>query len=157
MNPSLLFSGGWDEIIYLWDLRKPSSAANYLTGPLISTESIDVLDNKLISGSWRKNNQLEVWDLRRFRKIQDLDWNSGNDSVVQVCKFNRNNSKVVLSSGTNQAGIQVFKEEGVWQKFDEFCSGEETEYFSADFSHLNENEFSIGNSKGEICLMSFLK
>ena len=100
---------------------------------------------------------MEVWDLRRFRKIQDLDWNSGNDSVVQVCKFNRNNSKVVVSSGTNQAGIQVFKEEGLWQKIDEFCGGDEVEYFSADFSHSNENEFSIGNSNGEICLMSFLK
>ena len=155
-NPSLLFSGGWDEIIYLWDLRKPNTSAHYLTGPLISTESMDVLDDKLISGSWRKNNQLEIWDLRRFRKIQDLDWNAGNDSVVQVCKFNKNNSKMVLGSGTNQAGIQMFKEEGLWQKIDEFCMGEE-EYFSADFSYLNESEFSIGNSKGEISLMGFLK
>jgi len=156
-NPFLLFSGGWDEIIYLWDIRKSNGEANYLTGPLISTETLDVMEEKLLTGSWRNINQLEVWDLRKFRKIQDLAWNSYNDSMVQVSKFNKNDSKLILSSGTNQAGIQVFKDEGVWQKIDDFGGGDDLEYFSADFANLNENEIGIGNNKGEMSLMTLFR
>lgn len=154
-NPNLLFSGGWDEIVYLWDLRKPTTYANYLTGPLISTDSIDVLDEKLVTGSWRINNPLEVWDLRKFKKLQELDWNSCDNSLVQLCRFQKNNSKILLTAGTNQAGIQLFKEQGLWQKIDEFCDS--NEHFTGDFVMTGNGEIFIGNGVGEVVIMNLTK
>lgn len=157
-NPNIFFTGGRDEIIYLWDMRSPTFYSNYLTGPLICSESLDNSDEKLLTGSWRSKNQIELWDLRRFRKIQDLDWDSSNDSMVQVCKFGKIDSKNVMAAGINGSGVQIFKEEeGIMKIIERFDLEDDADYYTADFSNLNSSDISFGNNKGHLLMFNLLK
>ena len=157
-NPNIFFTGGWDEIIYVWDMRSPTFYANYLTGPFVCSETLDIKDDKLLTGSWRRKNQIELWDLRRFRKIEDLDWNSNNNSTVQVCKFGRMDSKNIMAAGVNGSGMQIFKEEeGIWKKIECLDMQDDADYYTADFANLNSLDISVGNSKGHLLMLNFLK
>lgn len=159
INPNLLITGGWDEIIYFWDLRAPKSYANYLTGPLVCSETLDYQDEKLLTGSWRTNQRIEIWDIRRFRKIQELEWNCDNgDTIVQICKFPYSGAKKIIASGTNKAGVNLYEENnGIWQKIECFDLQDEAEYYTGEFAIRNEKEMVLGNNKGEIILLNLQK
>lgn len=154
-NPNLLVSGGWDEIIYFWDLRSKSST-NYLTGPLVSSESIDYNHEKLVTGTWKGEIGIDLWDLRRFKKLQELEWNSdGEESIVQVCKFSKGSGSKVIASGTFKSGIVLYEEGGgTWRKVETLDLQDEGEYYSGDFLNEKDNEIAFGNNKGEILVLS---
>ena len=157
-NPNILFTGGWDEIIYIWDLRKPNGYSNYLTGPLVCSDTLDCFDEKLLTGSWRNKSKLEIWDLRKYRKIQDLEWNCNDESLIQLCKFNKANNKMILAGGTNQAGVKIYKENtSIWQKIEDFelmgSDGANNSIYTGDFY----GDITIGNNDGEVIIMNLLK
>lgn len=90
MDKSNLFlSGGWDGTLLLWDIRdyKP---VNFIIGPYISGDSIDVLDNLILTGSFRDKLALELYDLRNFLKVSDVKTktSSGNElTYISSCSF----------------------------------------------------------------------
>ena len=51
-NENLLYSGGWDDCIYISDLRE-GGFVGMIPGPHVCGESFDVIDNTLIAGSYR--------------------------------------------------------------------------------------------------------
>jgi WD40 repeat protein len=54
INPHLIYSGGWDHKVLIWDVRKPGDkAVGCIIGPLICGDAIDK-DNRtqsLLTGS----------------------------------------------------------------------------------------------------------
>jgi WD40 repeat protein len=58
-DSNLLFSGGWDKNVILWDLRA-SSRVGAISGPLICGDAIDTNANtfKLLTGSYTKNDSI---------------------------------------------------------------------------------------------------
>lgn len=75
-DDNTLISGGWDSVIHIWDLRKGKSADSFY-GPHIAGDSIDLKDNNILTGCYATKNQIQVWDMRKKDKIEEIDWSCG--------------------------------------------------------------------------------
>lgn len=73
----MIASGGWDSTVILHDIRQKGPISGIL-GPYICGDSIDFNGKDIITGSWRNENQIEVWDLRTTEKSKDIDWEGDN-------------------------------------------------------------------------------
>ena len=67
-DPNLLLSGGWDNTILLYDIRA-REVCNYLYGPHICGDGMDLKDDLLLTVSWEKEDQIQLFDLRMNKKI----------------------------------------------------------------------------------------
>lgn len=61
---SVLLSGGWDNVVRLWDTRTRGTSLANISGPHICGDAIDSFDNFILTGSWKKQAGLELWDCR---------------------------------------------------------------------------------------------
>lgn len=49
-----------------------------ILGPNISGDSLDIKDNLILSGSYWDNDALELYDLRKLKKLCNVGETSGN-------------------------------------------------------------------------------
>lgn len=66
---NIVYSGGWDDAIYVSDLREGGSAVSVIPGPHVCGDSIDVVGNLLVAGSYRNKKNLLLFDLRHPLKV----------------------------------------------------------------------------------------
>ncbi|KAG9392256.1 WD repeat-containing protein [Carpediemonas membranifera] len=78
-DPNLLISGGWDNTVQVWDLRADHSVRS-IYSPHICGDSVDIDGNTVLTGSWRPDKQVQLWDLRTTELEKDVPW--GNDSAT---------------------------------------------------------------------------
>lgn len=79
-DDSLMFSGGWDNTIQVWDIRTNSdTSVAALYGPHICGDSLDVKDNMILAGSWRTHEQIQLWDIRNFKLVKSMRWSLAGD------------------------------------------------------------------------------
>jgi len=81
-DDNMMVTGGWDNTVQVWDLRA-GAAARSIYGPHICGDSLDVVGGEILTGSWRPEHQLEVWDLGSGAKVSDIAWHSSS-SFSQV-------------------------------------------------------------------------
>ncbi len=63
-----------------------------MLGPYICGDSIDIKANKLMTGSYRTHDVIEIFDRRKLEKEVTVPWNKPTEEVsgrVYSCKFNR--------------------------------------------------------------------
>lgn len=74
-NQNILASGGWDNTVQIYDIRKKGPVAS-IYGPHVCGDAIDFKNDgyTMLTGSYRQDNVLELWDLRNFKKMRDLSW-----------------------------------------------------------------------------------
>jgi len=74
-NPNVLASGGWDNTIQMYDIRKKGPVAS-IYGPHVCGEAIDFRSDghTMLTGSYRQEHVLELWDQRKHAKFRDVDW-----------------------------------------------------------------------------------
>ena len=106
-DDSLMFTGGWDNTIQVWDIRTNSPIAiSALYGPHICGNSLDVKDNLILSGSWRTHEQIQIWDMRTFKMIKSLRWSLAGDDhqcSLYYAQFIPNGKYFIAGgSGVNQ-------------------------------------------------------
>jgi COMPASS component SWD3 len=73
---NLIASGGWDNTIQLYDIRRRGPVGS-LYGPHVCGDAIDFKDDAttILTGSYRQENVLELWDIRTMKKTRGIDWN----------------------------------------------------------------------------------
>ena len=144
-DPNVLFSSGWDDTIYMWDLRAGRSIRS-LFGPHVCSDALDVHDVKLVAGSWRTNDQLQMWDLRTFTNDIKFKWSGEPQCLVYAAKFHPNGHCLFAAgSGTNR--IACFDVENGNQ----ICSSEKLEFPIFSLGFLSKGDYIIaGESKGRI-------
>lgn len=76
-DPNMLCSAGWDSTIIIHDIRKKGPVWGLL-GAYVCGEALDFYGKDIISGSWRNEKQIELWDIRKEDKVKDIDWDGGN-------------------------------------------------------------------------------
>lgn len=84
-DKNILISGGWDNTIQVWDLRTGDTVRS-IYGPYIAGDALDIIDDLILSGQYRQENQLQIWDLQSGELKSTLDWNDDlqSDGSCQV-------------------------------------------------------------------------
>lgn len=104
-DPNIIFSGGWDNSLQVWDIRTQLSI-RALIGPHVCGDSVDINGTMIMAGSWRTNNQLMFWDMRNFTLLNTMQWNITPEEpqcMINAAKFHPNGSYVIAGgSGVNQ-------------------------------------------------------
>ena len=72
-NENVLLSGGWDNTIQIWDLRE-GAAVRSIYGPIIWGDSIDIKECFIVTGSYRQENQLEIWKCDTGELASPVNW-----------------------------------------------------------------------------------
>ncbi|EER17247.1 wd-repeat protein, putative [Perkinsus marinus ATCC 50983] len=113
-DPNVIITGGWDNTVQFWDIRKGHSVRS-IFGPHICGDSVDITNDgkRILTGSWRVDRQLQIWDYAEGTLIEDIPWRSGA-SVTKPCmlyaaQFNKGHRSGEFicagGSGANEAKI----------------------------------------------------
>jgi hypothetical protein len=156
-NINLLASGGWDNTIQFYDVRQ-GSISNSIYGPHICGDSIDMNGDYLLTGSWAIENQLQIWDIRTLKLVQNINWEKNtpyNATYVYSAQFSKHNKKVNLIGvgGSNNNICRIFEnntEEKLPQITTKFMN---SSCYTVDFSY-NGNYFAYGCGDGIIRVLS---
>jgi len=120
IDNDIYVTAGWDDCLKLWDKRSPDMAALSINGVHVCGPSIDVrpgTDNKVLGvGSWRCENGLQLWDLRKISNSTaenaklgipyhlDLSKELPHDGdYVYACRFVNKNT--ILAGGSGKAKL----------------------------------------------------
>lgn len=99
-------SGGWDSVVHLWDLRQGRSAHHFY-GPNVSGESLDYENGLILAGCYAASNQIQIWDIKSLKKLEEIDWSGNIDDAeyVYCASFNRRDPLYfgAGSTGSNSA------------------------------------------------------
>ncbi|MEW5317403.1 MAG: hypothetical protein WDW38_008701 [Sanguina aurantia] len=72
-NPQVLLSGGWDHTLQVWDCRTQRSVRS-ISGPYLCGESMDIQGGTILTGSWREETPLQLWDFASGRLMTNLSF-----------------------------------------------------------------------------------
>ena len=83
LNSNMLASVGWDNTVQIYDIRKKGTVGS-IYGPHICGDAIDYFNDgfTLLTGSYRQDNVLELWDLRKLKKFRDIEWDGPKASSL---------------------------------------------------------------------------
>lgn len=71
----MVVSAGWDSTVQFWDVRA-GHAVRAIFGPEVSGDALDLSADgrRLLTGSHRGHDQLEIWDFDSGRRMEVLPW-----------------------------------------------------------------------------------
>jgi len=81
VNPQMLLSAGWDNTVQMWDLREGRSVRS-IYGPHICGDALDLRDGRLLTGSWRMKEQLQLWDMESGELMETVPWGPASSPWV---------------------------------------------------------------------------
>ena len=105
-NENVLLSGGWDNTIQIWDLRE-GAAIRSIYGPIICGDSIDIKEGFIVTGSYRQENQLEIWKCDTGELVSPVNWDEAlpSESPCQVysTQFRKKTGDILIAgrAGSN--------------------------------------------------------
>eukprot|EP00811_Abedinium_folium_P004787 NODE_14408_length_1110_cov_12.686673.p1 GENE.NODE_14408_length_1110_cov_12.686673~~NODE_14408_length_1110_cov_12.686673.p1 ORF type:complete len:331 (-),score=66.42 NODE_14408_length_1110_cov_12.686673:79-1071(-) len=109
-EPSTVFSGGWDNTVQVWDTRV-GHAVRAIPGPHICGDALDVsADGRfLLTGSWRDEDPLEVWDVGSGLRHEVIPWRPPGITAAPPCmlytaKFTDDSARLVIAGGSTVSG-----------------------------------------------------
>jgi WD40 repeat protein len=143
-DQNLLYSGGWDDSIQMWDLRTNRSIRS-VVGAHVCSDTLDAHGRLLLSGSWRTKDQLQIWDLRTFAPCQTLKWEGNPQCLVYAAKFHPSGAFIAAGgSGSSEVRLMSLKSPARYEKLNM-----EGTTFSVCFSK-DGKELVVGTQKGGV-------
>jgi len=108
---SVLMTGGWDNTVQFWDQRA-GHAIRTIVGPHICGDALDVSKdgNVLLTGSWRTEHQLQLWDFASGTLLETIPWHasaaSSQPCLIYTAQFSRSLASGIslLAAGGSAAG-----------------------------------------------------
>lgn len=114
-DPNILISGGWDNVIFLWDIRM-SKSVSYFYGPHLCGNSIDVRGDILLTGSYSNKEVLQLWSITQRKLIETIKWDPGQESeydhgYLYTAVFDKGvaPSKYIAAGGAGGNECRIFK------------------------------------------------
>lgn len=110
-NENVLISAGWDNTVQIWDLRA-DNAVRSIFGPHICGDAVDVVGGTIVTGSWRPDNPLQLWDFGSGALIENVSWGHGlNDEpcFLYAAQFSKEgNGELIAAGGSGSNEAKVF-------------------------------------------------
>ncbi|CAF3659271.1 unnamed protein product [Rotaria sordida] len=102
---TVFLTGGWDETIHYWDERAPHSQKHF-AGPHLCGDALDIIAEHqvILTGSWRKNSTLQIWDFSTGELIKDAFQNNAT-SMLYCTKFSPKEYILCAGNDKNEAII----------------------------------------------------
>jgi WD40 repeat protein len=155
-NPNTLLSAGWDCTIQIWDIREGKSVGS-IFGPSVSGDSLDYKNGVILTGSWRNQNQIELWDFASRKLITSIDWNyraPADNCYVYGAQFSKTNEKTIAAGCSNLNELRLFDRTDANRPFGKL-TGLKKGVYSVDFAN-HGNFVGYCGGEGELGLVSFL-
>lgn len=78
-DDNTVVSGGWDNTLQIWDLRAGHSVRG-IYGPHLAGDALDINSrgDELLTGSWRPESPLELWDFGSGKRLGVVPWNQSS-------------------------------------------------------------------------------
>ncbi|KAF4028996.1 WD domain G-beta repeat [Phytophthora infestans] len=74
-DDNTIVSGGWDNTLQIWDIRVGHSVRS-IYGPHVAGDAVDMnTRGEILTGSWRPENPLELWDFGSGKRLLTVPWN----------------------------------------------------------------------------------
>jgi hypothetical protein len=61
--------------VIIWDVRN-KTAVRSVYGPKVYGDSIDVCGDKILVGSWRHFQQVQLYDIGSAELVSEVEWNA---------------------------------------------------------------------------------
>mmetsp|Transcript_14159 Transcript_14159/g.23555 ORF Transcript_14159/g.23555 Transcript_14159/m.23555 type:complete len:359 (-) Transcript_14159:350-1426(-) len=110
-DENLILSGGWDNTLQIWDVRK-GGAVRSIFGPHLCGDALDLHANTIVTGSWRPKNQLELWDFASGEKITDVPWHYQPHQppcMLYAAQFSKDpHARFIMAGGSGANEAKVF-------------------------------------------------
>ncbi|CAD8172100.1 unnamed protein product [Paramecium pentaurelia] len=153
-TPNILLSGGWDGNLLIWDLRDHKSIGT-IYGPNLSGDSLDFRNGQILTGSYRTNNQLQLWDFGTRQLIQEIQWdknNNNSDFYVYSCQFSKINGDTILAGSSGKQELKLFDINNQYQTCGYIQDLQEGVY-CVDYGNKS-NKFAFGGGEGVVYICS---
>lgn len=155
----VLVTGGWDNTVQIWDIRE-GHAVRAIFGPHICGDAVDVSQDgeTILTGSWRVEKQLQLWDFRSEKLLDTVPWRTGA-SIVQPCmvyaaQFSKDEASSMIAAGGSGANeAQVFQRSPTGSNVFGKSSGLSRACYSVDFSNASDT-LAFAGGDGLIHVMS---
>ena len=111
-DDNVVVSGGWDNTVQVWDLRVEHSVRSFY-GPHICGDAVDIHNNTVLTGSWRPENQVELWDLGSGKLIENVPWHQssihGEHCAIYAAQFSKyDNARFIGAGGSGANETKIF-------------------------------------------------
>lgn len=137
LSADLLASAGWDNNIFIWDLRE-GCVVKYIHGPHICGESLDSNQDTLLTGSYHTKDQLQLWDWRTGNNLYTETLDSQEvPLMLYTAQFSKVDCGELFAVGGAGTGEVLFYSTSPCTQVLRSC-GVGTVY-SIDFSHTSDH------------------
>ena len=113
-DSNLICSSGWDSTIIVHDIRKKGPAFGML-GAYIWGDALDFYGKDIITGSYRLDKQLVIWDTRKMDKAKDISWDGtgfGEEASIRIFCLSKSHSDTdenfMIVGGCDSNELHVF-------------------------------------------------
>jgi len=155
LEPNIILSGGWDNTVQVWDTRRGHSIKSFWNC-YICGDAVDFSGDgeRVLTGSWRTENSLQMWDFGTGKVIETIDWKaSGSASTCMIfsAQFSKDEASNMILAGGSQDNEAKFYSCPKGQPATPFGAiiNMPKPVFSADFSS-NSKMAAIGGADGLI-------
>ncbi|XP_044159539.1 uncharacterized WD repeat-containing protein alr3466-like [Bufo gargarizans] len=99
-------SGGWDDTVQFWDIRQKHSLRR-ISGPHVCGDALDIDPDtqQILVGSWRKEENLQIWDSQTGQKTQTVPDDYRGPSRVYGCRWLGAGHMIAAGSDINMCRI----------------------------------------------------
>eukprot|EP00440_Ansanella_granifera_P021627 gb/GFBE01023476.1/.p1 GENE.gb/GFBE01023476.1/~~gb/GFBE01023476.1/.p1 ORF type:complete len:344 (+),score=66.54 gb/GFBE01023476.1/:1-1032(+) len=157
---NVLVTGGWDNTVQIWDVRQ-GHAVRAIYGPHVCGDSLDISQDgeTILTGSWRVEKQLQLWDFGSEKLLDTVPWRS-TASMMQPCmvyaaQFSKDETSSMIAaggSGSNEAQVFERTTSGGTAVFGK-TFGLNRACYSVDFSNASDT-LAVAGGDGVVHVMS---
>lgn len=157
-DSNLVYSGGWDKMVSMMDIRCKLPVAS-ITGPYLCGDTLDVRKGYCLTGSFRIEDPLEIWDLRMQERIFNVDWSASSpdvekkeeDGFIMACRLDQNAENVIAASSKNDV-LKIINIQSNEVRYEVRETG--SPIMSIDVTE-NVDQVSFGSLNGDVNVLSF--
>merc|ERR1712048_1493981 len=104
-DPNLLYSASWDRTVMCWD-KRTKHATSSIFGPYVCGDALCIQNDKIITGSWRREDTIEVWDIGTGLKMRTIEWKAS--PMVYSMKAHPQIPGIFAVAGTGNNILRIF-------------------------------------------------